>query len=69
MQDQSGFVIRVVTLTLAAILLAVIATMLVGLFTPSVDNKEVFAILSPAFQTIVGCFVGFLGGRAMGPKP
>lgn len=67
--DQSIFIFRVVTITLAAILVAVIAAMLFGLFNPLVDNKEVFAILSPAFQTIVGCFVGILGGRALDKKP
>lgn len=56
-------------MTLAAILAAVIAAMLYGLFTPSVDNKDIFAILGPAFQTIVGCFVGILGGRALGKRP
>lgn len=66
--DQSTFIFRVVTVTLAAILIAVIAAMLYGLFEPKVDNKEIFAILGPAFQTIVGCFVGILGGRALEKK-
>lgn len=63
--NQPTFIFRVVVVTLAMILVSVIAAMLWGLFTPSVDNKEIFAILSPAFQTIVGCFVGILGGRAI----
>lgn len=67
--DQSTFIFRVVTVTLAAILVAVIAAMLYGLFEPKVDNKDIFAILGPAFQTIVGCFVGILGGRALEKKP
>lgn len=62
---QSTFIFRVVTITLAAILVAVIAAMLYGLFDQRVDNKEIFSILGPAFQTIVGCFVGILGGRAL----
>lgn len=66
--DQTTFIFRVVVVTLAAILISVIAAMLYGLFTPAVDNKEIFAILSPAFQTIVGCFVGILGGRALVDK-
>lgn len=67
--DQQTFIFRVVTITLAAILVAVIAAMLYGLFDQRVDNKDIFAILSPAFQTIVGCFVGILGGRALEKKP
>lgn len=66
--SQQVFIFRVVTITLAAILVAVIAAMLYGLFNQNVDNKEIFAILSPAFQTIVGCFVGILGGRALDKK-
>jgi hypothetical protein len=44
---------------------AVIFVLLAGLFYNVVDNTEVFKILGPAFQTIVGAFVGVLGGRAM----
>jgi uncharacterized membrane protein YraQ (UPF0718 family) len=51
--------------TLAAVLVAVIAVMLAGLFDDRVDNEKIFAILGPAFQTIVGCFVGILGGRVL----
>ena len=66
--DQPAFVIRIVTITLAAVLIAVIGAMLYGLFTPAVDNKEIFTIIGPSFQTIVGVFVGILGGRALDKK-
>ena len=55
----------IVVCTLAAVLVSVIAVMLVGLFDSRVDNDKIFAILGPAFQTIVGCFVGILGGRVL----
>ena len=60
------FISRVVVTVLASVLVAVVGAMLVGLFDSRVDNAQIFPILGPAFQTIVGCFVGFLGGRAMG---
>jgi hypothetical protein len=44
---------------------SVIFVLLAGLFNDIVDNAEIFKILGPAFQTIVGAFVGVLGGRAM----
>lgn len=66
--DQQTFIFRVVTVTLASILIAVIVAMLYGLYDPKVDNKDIFAILSPAFQTIVGVFCGILGGRALEKK-
>jgi chromate transport protein ChrA len=59
------FLLRVVIITLAAILAAVVLVMLYGLFDTKVDNKEIFSIVGPAFQTIVGCFVGLLGGHAL----
>ncbi len=58
--DNSTFVFRVVVVTLAAILMSMIAVMLAGLFDPIVDNEAIFAILGPAFQTVVGAFVGIL---------
>ena len=63
---DSPFIFKVVVFTLAVILFSVIAAMLYGLFDPRVDNADIFKILGPAFQTIVGCFVGILGGRALG---
>lgn len=49
-------------MVLAAVVLAMVLTMLAGLFAPSVDNEKIFGILGPAFQMIVGCLVGLLGG-------
>jgi hypothetical protein len=59
----------IVVFTLAAVMISVIAILLIGLFDARVDNDKIFAVLGPAFQTIVGCFVGVLGSRALtGPK-
>lgn len=64
MQDNRLYYI--VVGTLAAVLLSVIAVLLIGLFNPLVDNSKIFAILGPAFQTIVGCFVGLVSAKALG---
>lgn len=58
----------VVVCTLASVILSVITVLLYGLFDARIDNKEVFAILGPAFQTIVGCFVGLIAGRILNEK-
>lgn len=58
--NREEFVFRVVTITLAAILVSVVIVLLAGLFDPIVDNKAIFAIIGPAFQTVVGVFVGVL---------
>ncbi len=59
----------IIVLVLASVMLAVIAVLLIGLFDPRVDNDKVFAILGPAFQTVVGCFVGLLAGRLINKAP
>lgn len=66
--DQSPFILKIVTITLGVILISVVVAMLIGLFDKNVDNKDIFAILGPAFQTVVGVFCGILGGRALGKK-
>ena len=65
---QGNQLYLIVVCTLAAVLVAVIAVMLIGLFDARVDNDKIFAILGPAFQTIVGCFVGILGSRLLSDK-
>lgn len=65
MPGQESFLYRVVVVTLAVILLAVVVAMLYGLFDPRVDNKDIFSVIGPAFQTIVGCFVGLVSGLVM----
>lgn len=56
----------VATVSLACILLAMVAVMLIGLFHDKVNNDKVFEMLSPAFQTIVGGFIGLITGIKIG---
>lgn len=65
MTDES-FVVRVVTVTLAAVIVAVVIVLLIGLFDPAVDNKDIFKVIAPAFSMVIGTFGGFLGGMAVG---
>jgi hypothetical protein len=48
------------------ILLSMVAVMCVGLFDPVVDNADIFKLIAPAFQTIVGGFIGLLAGIQVG---
>lgn len=68
MSAQPSFVVNVVTITLSLVLGSVVGAMIYGLFDTRVDNKEIFTIIGPAFQMIVGVFVGILGGRGLGGK-
>jgi hypothetical protein len=49
-------------------MLAVVVAMIVGLFNQSVDNAEIFKVIDPAFQTIVGALVGLVCGRLSARK-
>jgi hypothetical protein len=51
--------------TLSVVILAVAGVMLKGLFDTNVDNTQIFEMLGPAFNTIVGAFVGLLGGLSL----
>ena len=51
-----------VSLTLCIVVMGMVGVMLMGLFDEKVDNTEIFKLISPAFQTIVGGFIGLLAG-------
>jgi hypothetical membrane protein len=66
MEDLSRRVTLIATYTLTFILLAMVFVMLIGLFHDKVDNAKVFEIVGPAFQTIVGGFIGLITGIKIG---
>jgi hypothetical protein len=39
---------------------------LMGFFNEGIDNEQLFAIVGPAFQTIVGGFIGLITGIKIG---
>ena len=43
-----------------------VAVLLMGLFDTAVDNTEIFKAITPAFQMIVGAFVGLVAGIKIG---
>jgi hypothetical protein len=65
--DTVEFVIRVAIITLSAVILVVVAALAVALFVPNelVDSTAILETINPAFQTIVGAFVGLLGGLSL----
>ena len=66
-KDQiSARVTLVATYTLTVILLSMVVVMLIGLFHDKIDNSKVFEIVAPAFQTIVGGFIGLITGIKIG---
>ena len=51
-----------VTLTLCFSVMAMVVAFMLGLWAKEVDNAEIFSMLHPAFQTIIGGFIGLLAG-------
>jgi hypothetical protein len=65
--DTVEFVVRVAIVTLSAVILVVVLALVVGLFMPNelVDSAAIIEMVNPAFQTIIGAFVGLLGGLSL----
>jgi hypothetical protein len=51
-----------VSFTLCIVIISMVGVLMMGLFDEKVDNSEIFKLISPAFQTIVGGFIGLLAG-------
>jgi len=66
MDDVKGKLTFAVTLMVSATLclsvLAMMVAFVLGLWAKEVDNGEIFKLISPAFQTIIGGFIGLLAG-------
>jgi hypothetical protein len=65
--DTIEFVIRVAIVTLSAVILVVVMALAVGLFMPNdmIESAAILEMVNPAFQTIIGAFVGLLGGLSL----
>lgn len=65
--DTIEFVVRVAIITLSAVILVVVLALVVGLFVSNdvVDSAAILEVVNPAFQTIIGAFVGLLGGLSL----
>ena len=61
-----GFVTVTVTLTLCVVVVAMVATMMAGMFDSDVSNDKIFEAITPAFQTIIGGFIGLITGIKIG---
>ena len=67
-ETLSNYVTLIATITLSIILLSMVFVLLSGLFFDKVDNTKIFEAITPAFQTIVGGFIGLITGIKIGEK-
>jgi len=61
-----SWVTMMVTLTLCVVVVGMVSAMLVGLFDTNINNDKIFEAITPAFQTIIGGFIGLITGIKLG---
>lgn len=61
-----GFVTVTVTLTLCIVVIGMVGTMMAGMFDADISNDKIFEAITPAFQTIIGGFIGLITGIKIG---
>jgi hypothetical protein len=65
-ENVGGFVTVCVTITLCIVIIGMVGALLLGLFDKSIDNSKIFEAITPAFQTIIGGFIGLITGIKIG---
>jgi undecaprenyl pyrophosphate phosphatase UppP len=62
-KEKLTFVVTtMVSFTLCIVIVGMVCALCIGLFDHEVDNEDIFKLLAPAFQTIIGGFIGLLAG-------
>ena len=64
--NLSSWVTVTVTTTLCVVVIGMVGAMLVGLFDDNISNDKIFEAITPAFQTIIGGFIGLITGIKLG---
>lgn len=59
-------VVMAVTLTLCFVIIGMVGALVIAIFDPTVPNDKIFEIIGPAFQTVVGGFIGLITGIKIG---
>ena len=55
-----------VTITLCVVVMGMVGAMLVGMFDDNINTDKIFEAITPAFQTIIGGFIGLITGIKLG---
>jgi hypothetical protein len=64
--ELGAWVTLMVTTTLCIVVTGMVGAMLVGLFDTNINNDKIFEAITPAFQTIIGGFIGLITGIKLG---
>lgn len=57
-----------VTITLCIVVIGMVGTMMAGMFDNDISNDKIFEAITPAFQTIIGGFIGLITGIKLGQE-
>ena len=68
MSKVVGFVVIMVSISLSVIVFSIVVVLMDGLTDDKVKNSDIFALISPAFQTIIGGMIGILSGIKLGSE-
>ena len=67
-EQLSQWVTLIASVTLALTVLSMVVVFMFGFFDDKVDNVKLFEIVGPAFQTVIGGFLGLITGIKIGDK-
>ena len=63
MKERLVFIVTsMVAFTLCVVIVGMVSVLLTGFFYEQIDNNKIFELIGPAFQTIIGGFIGLLAG-------
>jgi predicted PurR-regulated permease PerM len=61
----SQWVTFAVTITLCIVVVGMVGTLLAAILDPTIPNDPILAIIAPAFNMIIGGFIGLITGIHM----
>ena len=61
----SAWVTLAVTVTLCVVVVGMVGTLLAAILDPTIQNDPILAIIAPAFNMIIGGFIGLITGIHM----
>jgi hypothetical protein len=64
--NQKEHILVIAAWSLVCVVVAMLAMFAFAVIDPNVDDEKVFQIIGPAFQTIVGGFIGLITGIKIG---
>jgi hypothetical protein len=65
-EQLATWVTLIATFTLSITVLSMVGVFMFGFFDDKVENQKLFEIVGPAFQTVVGGFIGLITGIKIG---